>query len=107
MGVDNPLAWDLVMPSGLVAHLERDATIDDFPWFGVTIVRGPAWGEVEGEFEREQCLLDENRIDDWENLWAGLRSRGLRLILASGREGHLIALHVDADDSGRLRFLYE
>ena len=102
---DNP-AWTVVLPSGVVAELEHDPAADDFPWYGVTVRRGPCWNEVADDFSRELGLLDAGALDAWEELWRGLRDRGLRFILPGGGEGKFFALHVDGN-TARLRYVEE
>jgi hypothetical protein len=102
--MNDDIAWRLVLPDGLVADLTHDATTDDFPWRGVRVRKGPMWGEVADDLKRDLELLEAGSWDEWEELWAGLRARALRLLLAEGGEVELFALHSDGT-TGTLRYI--
>ena len=97
------VTWRLTLPAGLVADLTHDATSDDMPWLGVLVRKGPLWGEVAGDLERDIELLNAQALSEWEKLWAELRARGLRLLLRDGSEVEFFALHSDGA-TGRLRY---
>ena len=102
--MDNDVVWQLILPDGLVADLMHDATRDDFPWRGVRVRKGPLWSEVADDLQRDLELVEAEAWDEWEELWVGLRARGLRVLSSDGGEVELFALHSDGT-TAKLRYL--
>lgn len=102
--MEDDVVWQLILPDGLVAELMRDAASDDFPWRGVRVRKGPLWGELADDLQRDLELVEAEAWDEWEELWAGLRARGLRLLSSGGGEVELFALHSNGT-TGTLRYI--
>ncbi|MCO6046918.1 hypothetical protein NG895_23710 [Aeoliella sp. ICT_H6.2] len=80
---------------GVLTSTDRDCT-----WYNGTFEARSEFEELRSLFEREQALLNEDRIEEWGEVWDGIMALGLRLEdAATQADIHEFLLHIDGSQA--------
>ncbi|WP_449060343.1 hypothetical protein [Planomonospora algeriensis] len=85
--------WRVLRGRELVGEiLIEDA---DFPWLSGHFTPGPAFAEVKPLFDRDLELMEEQRWDEWEEVYEEIR-KAVSMVAPSGPVAEFL-LHVEED----------
>jgi hypothetical protein len=76
--------YSLYRGTDLLGKVVLRVELCDFPWYGGQFEAAPAFAPVEHLFKEELCLLEADKMDTWEEIWAQIEAPGLQLRPASG-----------------------